>query len=146
MNDVAPVAAVLGVLFAIITSVLGMGIAMLGIYLGYRRRSETLKAYHAERMAAIEKGIELPPLPEHLALTQLSSPERPWVRARRSGLILLLVGLSLMVAMWQMGLQTLFWWGLVPAAIGLALLISSALEASGEPRGPGPVDRRPPGP
>ncbi len=48
----------LGLLIPIIAIIMGIGIGMLAIYLGYRKRKELFTCYHLERMAAIEKGIE----------------------------------------------------------------------------------------
>jgi hypothetical protein len=118
--------ALVGVMIPVIAIVLGVGVGMLTIFLDYRRKSEVLKHYHAERMAAIEKGIELPPLPA--AFFQQGSREPRPARHRRTGLILLLLGLAIAGAMLGMN-NSAFWWGFVPAAIGLAFLISSVLEA-----------------
>jgi len=122
---------IFAIMIPIVAIIMGMGIGMLAIYLDYRRKSETFKAYHAERMAAIEKGIELPPLPENLAQPVGRQPmlrsETPASRRRHSGLILLLIGLAITVAMWGMDIPA-FWWGLLPVALGLANLISSFLE------------------
>ena len=106
---------------------MGISVGMLAIYLDFRRKSETLRLYHAERMAAIEKGIELPPLPEE-SFKSRDPLDPPAARHRRSGLILLFLGIAIGAAMLGMGIQA-FWWGMVPAAIGLALLISGLLEA-----------------
>lgn len=49
---------------------------------------------------------------------------------RRNGLILLFVGLALTVGLWGSGAagNGAFWWGLLPAAIGLAYLLSAFFE------------------
>jgi hypothetical protein len=103
--------------------VMGVGIGMLALYLDYRRKSEAIKLYHAERMAAIEKGIELPP-----ADFFGRGREHTLARNRAAGLILLFLGLAVAGAMLGMGISA-FWWGLVPAAIGLAMVLSCILEA-----------------
>ena len=41
----------------------GIGIGMLGLWTDHKRKSQMLEQMHKERMAAIEKGIELPPMP-----------------------------------------------------------------------------------
>ena len=114
------------VLIPIVAIIMGVGIGMLSIYLEFRRKSDTLKLYHAERMAAIEKGVELPPLPDEFFRRSGSREPGP-VRHRRTGLVLLFLGLAIAAAMWGMHILA-FWWGLVPAAIGLAFLLSSFLE------------------
>ena len=45
----------------IVAIVFGIGIAMLGVWTDHIRRSQILEHQHRERMAAIEKGITLPP-------------------------------------------------------------------------------------
>ena len=42
---------------------MGLGVGMLKLYLDYRKKREVIQLHHAERMAAIDKGIELPSLP-----------------------------------------------------------------------------------
>jgi hypothetical protein len=150
-NDFFLGPAQLALLIPIIAIIMGIGMSMLRIYLDFRRKSEVLRLYHAERMAAIEKGIELPPLPEHFVQpVQPESSAQPWryaespaARHRRHGLLLIVIGLSVTWAMWKMWLDPVFWWGLVPAAIGVALLVSSLVEG-GPPggSGPGPQDGR----
>jgi hypothetical protein len=52
-----------GDMIAIAAIVMGIGFAMFSLYLHSRRKREFLQMHHAERKAAIEKGIELPPVP-----------------------------------------------------------------------------------
>ena len=126
----------------IVSIVLGIGFAMVQAWLSYRRRSEALRYYHAERLAAIEKGLELPPPPA--GLIEDRSPSEPgWVRHRRNGLILLGVGLAVSAALWGTHNRN-YLWGLVPAAIGAAFLIASLLEAQ-EQRLPPPGNPPPRG-
>src|SRR5262245_40472155 len=47
----------------ILSIVLGIGIAMLGLWTDHQRRTQKLEHLHRERMAAIEKGITLPEPP-----------------------------------------------------------------------------------
>lgn len=119
---------IVGELIPIVAIVLGIGFVMLWVYLDYRRKRELYQLYHAERMSAIEKGMELPPLPaDFFRDTRRRAP--PGVRSRRWGLILLFLGVAISVAMWGSGERNGWWWGLVPAGLGLALLISSRFEA-----------------
>jgi hypothetical protein len=127
------------VLIPITGIIFGVGLVMLVIYLDHLRRSDALRHAHEERMAALEKGIELPP---PLPVTSPSLPALPgmppdgperafWLgitlgRHRANGLTLLLAGAAIMVAMWETG-NEYFWWGLVPVAIGLSALISASL-------------------
>ncbi|HTT01458.1 MAG TPA: DUF6249 domain-containing protein [Steroidobacteraceae bacterium] len=141
MSDSTDVIAVLIPVIAIIT---GVGIGMLSIYLDARRKREMFQLYHAERMAAIEKGIELPPLPEQFFLDSRKRESSP-VRQRRMGLVLLFIGIAVTIALWQTVHQQ-FWWGLVPVAIGLAFLISSQLERREAAKAPGDKDSDLPAP
>ncbi len=119
---------VLGVLIPIIAIVLGIGLIMLMTYLDYRKRREMFQLYHAERMAAIEKGIELPPLPDEFFQGGRGREPIP-ARNRRTGLILLFIGIALTIALWGSGGDGAFWWGLLPVALGLAFLLAAFLEA-----------------
>jgi hypothetical protein len=44
----------------------GLSFPIIMVLLQQRAKREVLKAWHEQRMAAIEKGVELPPLPEAL--------------------------------------------------------------------------------
>lgn len=135
--------AIAGVLIPVIGIVLGIGFVAFAIFLDFRRRRQTIELFHAERMAAIEKGIELPPLPEEYfsgggssALARSSGVPR----ALRRGLILTFLGIAITLASWGSGLVGPFWWwGLVPLGLGVAFLLIAWLEAralrqSGEQR------------
>ena len=120
---------IIGIMVPIVAIVFGIGIGMLWIYLDFRRKRELYQLYHAERMAAIEKGMELPPLPTDL-FEKRGRGAAAGVRSRRWGLILLFFGVAISVAMWGSGEdRNDWWWGLVPVSLGLSLLISSHFEA-----------------
>ena len=57
---------VIGVFIPIVAIVMGIGIGMLAIWSEHRRKAQLLEQNHRERMHAIEKGLELPPLPAGL--------------------------------------------------------------------------------
>ena len=93
---------ILGMMIPIIAIVMIFGTGMLAIYFNYRKRRDMFALYHQERMAAIEKGIELPPLPEDF-FREDGKGGKP---ARRGGhgtllfgLILLIAGLTLYIAL-----------------------------------------------
>ncbi len=133
---------IVGELIPIIAIVLGIGIGMLAIYLDFRKKRELFQLYHAERMAAIEKGIELPPLPPDL-LRDTRTPEARGARHRRFGFVLLFVGVAVGLALWGTK-DPDAWWALVPAGWGLALLLSSFLESrerAAQSRGDNPETR-----
>ena len=111
---------ILAIFIPILAVGMGIGIGMLAIFLNYRKRKEMFALYHQERMAAIEKGIELPPLPAEFFAEDGKSPS-PHGRLL-TGLVWLFLGLALTTALYftHSG-GALF--GLIPTAIGLAYLI-----------------------
>jgi hypothetical protein len=111
----------------IIAIVMGIGIGMLSIVLDYRKKRDIVALHHKERMAAIEKGIEVPPLPPEFFQNGLRRPRTPGETLRR-GLILLLVGAAISVALYHNYNRT-YLWGLVPAAIGIAELLTYWIES-----------------
>jgi hypothetical protein len=122
--------------------VMGIAFAMLSISLDYRKKREIYQLYHAERLAAIEKGIDVPPLPREFFEGRRGDESAP-MRHRRFGLILTFLGAALTVALWGAGRHD-YLWGLVPLSIGLAYLLSSFLEA--REKRPRSDDSMPPGP
>jgi hypothetical protein len=114
---------VIAVLIPIVAIVFGISIGMLSMYLDYRKKREIFELHHKERMAAIEKGMDVPPLPAELF--ERSRPGRG-LRTRadylRKGLVWLLVGSAITVALYNSERHESLW-GLVPAAVGLAYLI-----------------------
>ena len=123
----------LGLMIPIMVVVLGAGIAMMAIYLGYRRRKEIFSMYHQERMAAIDKGVELPPLPEAL-LMEDGRPARPYHPRRHlfRGLAWLFIGIGMGVALAASVASNWALFSLVPCGIGLAHLIYYFVEGKKE--------------
>jgi hypothetical protein len=117
----------------IISVILGIAVAMLAIYLSYRKRKEIFALYHQERMAAIEKGVELPPLPDAL-LTDDGKPLQPYNPRRHllKGLAWLFVGLGAGAGTWATAGLDWALFGLVPIGIGLAHLIYYFVEGKKE--------------
>lgn len=98
--------------------------SIIWIILSYRKRRRFMELHHTERMAAIERGMDIPPLP--LELVDGGSPRR-----RRSsllpGLVWFFVGLALLISMKLDGdVPSIA--GLVPLAIGIAYLIYYVVE------------------
>jgi len=112
---------IIAVTIPIVAIVMGIGIGMLAIFLNYRKRKEMFALYHQERMAAIEKGIELPPLSE--AFFEEDRKPRSPHRGMAVGLVWLFVGLALLVALYFNGEGTTALYALIPVAVGLAYLI-----------------------
>jgi hypothetical protein len=122
------VSSIIGVSIPVVAIVLGIGIAMLAMYLDFRKKREMIQLHHAERMAAIEKGIELPPLPDDYFSGGKAGPSGP-ARTRRTGLVLTFLGIGISLGLWGSGVVGGFWWwGLVPLALGLAFLLAALLE------------------
>jgi hypothetical protein len=119
---------IISLFIPIIAIVMGIGIGMLSIYLSYRKRKEMFALYHQERMAAIEKGIELPPLPEDFFHEDGKPLRRSPHGTLLSGLVLVFIGLTLYLALHFTVTRTdtgggaaLF--ALIPAGVGAACLI-----------------------
>lgn len=111
MLDIIPVVAIsMGV---------GVPSAVLVVYLvlNYRKRLRLMELHHAERMAAIERGMELPPLP-----LELLEGSRRRSTSLLPGLVWFFVGIGVMIAMRATG-ESEGMIGLVPAGVGLAYLI-----------------------
>jgi hypothetical protein len=107
-------------IFAIaVTCGLPLVALMIFIVLNYRKRVRLMELHHAERMAAIERGMDLPPLP--FDQIEGHSPRR-----RRTsllpGLVWSFVGLALLIGLGQVSDQALVV-GLLPLGVGLAYLI-----------------------
>jgi hypothetical protein len=112
----------------IIAIVMGMGSGMLGMFLNYRKRKEMFALFHQQRMAAIDKGIELPPLPDDFFREAEAPMRRSFHGTLLAGLILLFIGVTLYVSMHftvprmdNGGDPSLY--ALIPAGIGAANLI-----------------------
>ena len=114
---------ILPLLIPIIAIVMAFGLPMLFLFLHYRQRKEIYTLYHQQRMAAIEKGIELPPMPAGF----LEGPPRRR-RDLLKGLVWLFVGVAMTVAVYQSGKHKESFFGLVPTGIGLAYLIYYVVE------------------
>jgi hypothetical protein len=126
---------IIAVLIPIVAIVMGVGLAMIETVASHRRRSQALEQRHRERMAAIEKGVELPPDandPEaQLELAKAMRKPRFLLR----GFVLVGIGGAL-IATWPGGdehvMHTIGW---VVLAIGIAQLLYYAIEGRKE-RGP----------
>src|SRR5258706_12545332 len=110
----------LAVMIPIIATVMGMGTAIVAIYFGYRKRTEMFKLYHQERMAAVDKGVELPPIPDSFfASAHTSSPRRDLLK----GLVWLFLGVGITVALYSNLHSKKAPYGLLPPRIALPYLI-----------------------
>ena len=90
--------------------------------LNYYKRRKLMELHHAERMAAIERGMEIPPLPIEL-IDGRSVPKRRRT-ALLPGLVWFFIGLALAVGSVAAGGEDMpLFIGLIPLGIGLAYLI-----------------------
>jgi hypothetical protein len=115
----------LKLLIPIIAIVLGCSIPLAWIFVEYRKRKEMFALYHQERMAAIEKGLELPPLPEEFFKEKGDKDSEP--KSAHSdfgwGLFWVLGGVALLVVLYFNGKGAGALYALIPVAIGVHYLI-----------------------
>ena len=110
---------VMALLIPIVGVTASLGALIVWIVVAHRRKLHEADCRHKERMAAIEKGLELPPDP-------LPQPEQMPPRSRYllRGLIWLGVGLAITFgAHGLLTLPPLTGFGWIPIAVGAAYLI-----------------------
>ena len=107
----------LALLIPILSVTLSLGALIIWILMWHRRRVYELDCRHKERMAAIEKGLELPPesLPQPV--------QTPRARYLLRGLIWLGVGLALSLAVHNRFESQVAEFGWIAVAVGAAYLI-----------------------
>jgi hypothetical protein len=112
---------VVALLIPIVAIVMSLSIPIWVVYWEYRKRKDTFALLHQERMAAIEKGVEPPPLPAGFLNgdAKPSSPRRYLLK----GLIWTFIGLAITGALLCRGDSAEAMFGLIPTGIGLAYLI-----------------------
>lgn len=119
----------LGLGLGIFATVFGIGIAFFAIWIDYRKRRDLIEICHQERLAALDKGLELPPFP--LEFCQSDINPKPCIPGTglKAGLMWLAVGIGLWLFL------SSHVWGLfnrsvsaIPAAIGVAYLVYYVLE------------------
>ena len=120
--------AVIGVFIPIVAIVMGVGVGMIAIWSEHKRKAQLLEQNHRERMQAIEKGIELPPLPENLVSGGNGPSTSSAAKSLRSGVMLLLIGIILWFAIERVGGNDAALFGLIPAAVGIANLLYAAIQ------------------
>jgi hypothetical protein len=111
----------------IVSIVLGIGIAMLGVWTDHQRRSQVLEHQHRERMAAIEKGVPLPPTKLDVDAARTETKKADPARVLRSGVLMLGLGVVLYFAIDAAGGREGALFGLIPAMFGLANLAYAAV-------------------
>ncbi len=116
---------VVAVFIPIVAIIMSLSIPIVYAIVDYRRRRDIIEAHHKERLAAIERGMDLPPLPE--SFYQSMKP------ARRAsyllpGLVWLFIGIGVYLALDAVANGDVARFGLIPAGVGLALLIYHFIE------------------
>jgi hypothetical protein len=99
----------------------------------YRRRRDIVEAHHRERLAAIERGMEIAPLPESIYLPMQRKRRPGW--SLLAGLVWLFVGVGLFVALGAVAGDDVRHFALIPSGIGLAFLIYYFVEGRKEAAG-----------
>ena len=117
---------IFAIFIPIIAIVMGIGIGMLSIWTEHKRKAQLLEQYHKERIVALEKGLPLPELDRRLVTLDDREPPTS-ARAFRIGVMMLLIGVILYVALDQLVGVRISLFGLIPAAVGIANLLYGVL-------------------
>lgn len=120
MDDVRHI---LPFMIPIIAILMGLGISMLAIWLEYKKKTRLFELHHKERLLAIERGMDVPPLPPEFFTRLRGSELDAKANSLRRGLQLLMVGLALGAALLINFGPDAAVWALLPIALGLAYLI-----------------------
>src|SRR5262245_56669782 len=111
----------MALMIPILMIVLGVGVGIVAIVTSHREKQQRIELRHRERLVAIEKGIDLPLDPE-------PATEPKTGASLRGGLMGLFVGVVLYFALEEVANVDVAIFGLIPAAAGLASLISYFVE------------------
>ena len=112
---------ILGVFIGLVSATLALSIPIIYIVLRSRRAQKAMELVHAQRMAAIERGMELPPASLEFATETGRGKPRT---ALLPGLMWLFVGLAITGSNFSSyGDGPPLFVGLIPIGIGLAYLI-----------------------
>lgn len=118
---------VVAVFIPIVAIVMSLSIPIVFAITDYRRRRDIVESFHKERMAAIERGMDVPPLPDNV----FDAVKRP--RHLLVGMVWLFIGIGLTIFLGaitdESGVRFL---GLIPAGTGLAYLIYYFIEGKNE--------------
>ena len=119
-------------LVPLVAIIMGIGVGMLALWLDHQKKIHMFELHHKERLMAIERGMEVPPLPVEFFLERGKS-EASLDSNLRWGLIWLLLGLAVATALILNGDSSSAAWSLIPIAIGLAQLIFYSIGRRKEP-------------
>jgi hypothetical protein len=120
---------VLGLFVPIIAIFMSLLIPIVYAITDYRRRRDIVEAHHKERLAGIERGMEIPPLPEAF-FKPVEKTDRP--RHLLTGMIWLFVGISVGLFLNAVADSNVAFLGLIPAGVGAAFLIYYVIEGRNE--------------
>lgn len=120
---------VIGALIPIVAIVMSLSIPIVFALVDYKRRRDVVEAHHRERLAAIERGIDIAPLPESF-YNPPGANKRP--RHLLTGLVWLFIGIALFLALGAVAGDGVRFFALVPAGVGLAFLIYYFVEGRKE--------------
>ena len=115
------VVAIVAIVFAIGVP---LSLPIIHMSLDYRKRRRLMELHHSERMAAIERGMELPAIPQ--ALLE-GARNRRRSTSLLPGLIWFFIGVAILIAMQSIADEEAMI-GLVPTGVGLAYLLYYFLE------------------
>jgi len=124
---------VVAVFIPIVAIVMSLAIPIVYAIVDYRRRRDIVEAHHRERMAAIERGMELAPLPESFFMG-LEKKRRPGT-SLLAGLVWLFIGIGLYMGLAAVAGRDVANFALIPSGIGLAFLIYYFVEGRKEAAG-----------
>src|SRR5882724_301905 len=114
---------IIGEIMALLAVSMMLMIPILYIVLRSRRLQRAMELLHSERMAAIERGMDLPASSLEMMGDQIAQSKRPRT-ALLPGLVWLFVGVAIAVSRLSVdGHDAPLMVGLIPAGIGLAYLI-----------------------
>jgi len=124
MQTLTPMFAVgdLALVIPIVAIIMGLAIPIVAIIADFAKRRKIYELHHKERLAAIEKGVELPPLPVELIGAYPKGRPRYLLR----GLVWLFGGLGTLLALagvTRSEAEKVWMLGLIPTGVGLAYLI-----------------------
>ena len=129
---------VIGTFIPIVAIIMGCSIAIVSIWGEHKRKAQLLEQNHRERMNAIEKGLELPPLPANLVHDSSNGPATATpAKSLRAGIMLVLIGVLLYFAILNVEAEEVALFGLIPAAVGIANLVYAAIQWNKDEKKPG---------
>ena len=118
----------LGEMIPIVAIVFGVSVALLHLLLDYKKKRSIFELHHRERLASIEKGMDVPPLPPELFESQRSRRASTPGDFLRRGLVWTFVGCAVVGALMLEHHEGAYY-GLIPMAVGVANLVYYAVHA-----------------